>query len=1099
MTDPLWYKDAVVYQLHVKAFCDSDADGTGDLRGLIEKLDYLEGLGVTALWLLPFYPSPLRDDGYDIADYSRVNPTYGTMRDFRELLRQAHRRGLRVITELVLNHTSDQHPWFQRARRTPPGSSHRKFYVWSDSAERYADARVIFQDFEPSNWSWDPVAGAYFWHRFYAHQPDLNFDHPPVHRALLRVMDYWLGMGVDGVRLDAVPYLYEREGTNCENLPETHAFLRKLRAHVDARHPGRMLLAEANQWPEDAAAYFGGGDECHMAFHFPVMPRLYMALQMEDRFPILDILEQTPAIPDSCQWAMFLRNHDELTLEMVTDEERDYMYRAYARDPRARINLGIRRRLAPLLRNSRRRIELMNILLFSLPGTPIVYYGDEIGMGDNHYLGDRDGVRTPMQWSPDRNAGFSRASPQQLYLPPILEPEYHFQTVNVENQERNPSSLLWWMRRVIAMRRRYRAFGRGTLEVVPSDNPRVLSFVRRWGEETVLVVANLSRFSQAVELDLGRWAGCTPVEVFSRNRFPPVGRGPYVLTLTNHAYYWFELAPERRAAEAEGGENLPRLETPGSWHQLLRGEGLENLQVSVLPPFLSRQRWFRSKARSLLAVHVAEAAELPGTEARLLFLQASYAEGAAEIYLLPLAFEPGRPRPGGEPPPGALLATVRCREGEGVLYDAVHAPSFRDWLLQAVAGRRRVPTPGGELAGLPGRDFARLAGARHPHLSSRVLRTEQTNTAVTYDHALFLKLYRAVEEGPSPDVEVARFLGEQAGLAHTPPFAGLLEYRRPGAHPAPLALLQGFVPNEGDAWSWALDRLGHTLERAERRGGPAPPPPEWHGPRGAGTSLAEEELLDGHFPELVELLGIRTAQMHRALASAAEDPAFRPEPFSTLYQRSVYQSMRSLVRRVFGLLEKKRGSLPEPVASLAEDVLGAEPRLLAQLAGITGRKLSGMKIRIHGDYHLGQALFTGKDFAVIDFEGEPARPPGERRLKRSALRDVAGMIRSFHYAGRAGLERYRGTRPGESSGLEPWVRWWQGYAAGRFLRSYLEEARGAPFLPADPGELGPLLRAFLLDKAVYELGYELNNRPAWAEIPLRGILETLEEAGTNHP
>lgn len=670
----------------------------------------------------------------------------------------------------------------------------------------------------------------------------------------------------------------------------------------------------------------------------------------------------------------------------------------------------------------------------------------------------------------------------------------------MENQERNPSSLLLWMRRVIAMRRRYRAFGRGTLEVVPSDNPKVLSFVRRWGEETVLVVVNLSRFSQAVELDLSRWTGCTPVEVFSRNRFPSVRGEAYVLTLTNHAYYWFELTPERRATAAEGGANLPRLETAGSWHQLLRGEDLESLEVSVLPQFLSRQRWFRSKARSLRAVQVADAAELPGTEARLLFLQATYAEGAAETYLLPLAFEPGRAGVGGEPPPGALLATVHCREGEGVLYDAVHAPAFRDWLLQAVAGRRRLPTPGGEVAGLPGRDFARLAGARHPHLSSRVLRAEQTNTAVTYENSLFLKLYRAVEEGPSPDAEVARFLAEQAGFAHTPPFAGLLEYRRPGAEPAPLALLQGFVANEGDAWSWAVDRLGHTLDRVRTEGASCLAlPPELPGPLEPARSAEVEELLGGHFLGMVELLGTRTAQMHRALASDTESPAFRPEPFSTLYQRSVYQSMRSLVRRVFELLGRKRSTLLEPAASLAKEVLGAETRVLGELARITGRKLSGAKIRIHGDYHLGQVLFTGKDFAVIDFEGEPARPPGERRLKRSALRDVAGMIRSFQYAGRAALDRHREIRQGEAPGLEPWVRCWYRYVSGRFLESYLGEASGAPFLPSDPDEVGLLLRTFLLDKAVYELGYELNNRPGWVEIPLRGILEALEEAGTNNP
>src|SRR6201993_3822767 len=542
--DPLWYKDAIIYELHVKTFCDSDGDGMGDFRGLMEKLDYLQELGVTALWLLPFYPSPLRDDGYDVADYYDVNPTYGTLDDFRAFLGAAHERNLRVIAELVINHTSDQNPWFQKSRRAVAAGTaaandpsynedlaYRDFYVWSDTAEKYKDARIIFKDFETSNWAWDPLAKAYYWHRFYSHQPDLNFDNPAVHEAVKKVCDFWLSMGVDGLRLDAIPYLYEREDTNCENLPETHKFLHELRAHVDAKFPNRMLLSEANQWPEDAAAYFGNADEAHMSFHFPLMPRMFMALQMEDRFPIVDIMEQTPALPEGCQWALFLRNHDELTLEMVTDEERDFMYRAYAPHPRARINLGIRRRLAPLLGNNRRRIELMNGLLFSLPGTPIIYYGDEIGMGDNIYLGDRNGVRTPMQWSADRNAGFSRANPQRLYLPVIIDPEYHYEAVNVEAQQNNTHSLLWWMKRLIALRKQFKAFGRGTLEFLFPENRRVLAFVRAYEEERVLVVANLSRFAQCVELDLAKFQGMTPLEIFGKADFPPITERPYFLSL----------------------------------------------------------------------------------------------------------------------------------------------------------------------------------------------------------------------------------------------------------------------------------------------------------------------------------------------------------------------------------------------------------------------------------------------------------------------------------------------------------------------------------------------------------------------------------------
>jgi len=584
--DPLWYRDAIIYQMHVKTFFDSDDDGMGDFKGLTQKLDYLQNLGVTVIWLLPFYPSPLKDDGYDISDYTNIHPSYGTLRNFKSFLREAHRRGLRVITELVINHTSDQHPWFQQARRAKPGSSRRDFYVWSDTTEKYKEARIIFQDFESSNWSWDPVAGAYFWHRFYSHQPDLNYDNPQVHKAVFRALDFWLGMGVDGLRLDAVPYLYQREGTNCENLPETHAFLRKLRAHVDGTYKNRMLLGEANQWPEDVVAYFGNSNECHMNFHFPLMPRLFMALRMEDRFPIVDILEQTPAIGDDCQWAVFLRNHDELTLEMVTDEERDYMYRVYAHDPQMRLNLGIRRRLSPLLGNHRKRIELMNALLFSVLGTPIIYYGDEIGMGDNIFLGDRNGVRTPMQWSADRNAGFSKANPHRLYLPVIIDPEYHFEVINVEAEENNRHSLLWWMKRLIGLRKRFKAFSRGDLEFLHPDNAKILAFTRSYQDECILVVCNLSRYVQYVELDLSAYREAVPIELFGRTEFPVVGEGPYFLSMGPHSFYWFimhrQAAIEIETDSAGGQEQLPLLEVRGSWGQIFRGKAANRLET-LLP------------------------------------------------------------------------------------------------------------------------------------------------------------------------------------------------------------------------------------------------------------------------------------------------------------------------------------------------------------------------------------------------------------------------------------------------------------------------------------------------------------------------------------
>ena len=551
--DSLWYKDAIVYQLHIKSYRDSNADGYGDFRGLIERLPYIQQLGANTIWLLPFYPSPLKDDGYDIAAYEEINPTYGTIDDCHAFLDAAHSRNIRVITELVINHTSDQHPWFQRARRAPKGSPERNWYVWSDDPNKYADTRIIFTDTEKSNWTWDPEAQQFYWHRFFSHQPDLNFDNPEVLEAITNIMRFWLRLGVDGLRLDAIPYLIEREGTNCENLPETHDVLRKLRAALDSEFANRIFLAEANQWPSDVRPYFGNSDECHMAFHFPVMPRMYMAIRKEDRTPIIDIMRQTPEIPPDCQWAIFLRNHDELTLEMVTNEERDYMYREYARDPRMRINVGIRRRLSPLMESGRRQIELMNALLMSMPGTPIIYYGDELGMGDNIYLGDRNGVRTPMQWSADRNAGFSEADTAALYAPLIVDPPYGYHTVNVAAQERVPTSLLRWMRRLIGVRQEYQAFGRGTWEPVDAANRRVLVFLRCYRDEKILCVNNLSRFAQFVELDLRDFTGLVPLELWSKNAFPRIGELPYLLTLGPHNFLWFRLLNGDQAKEIQRG------------------------------------------------------------------------------------------------------------------------------------------------------------------------------------------------------------------------------------------------------------------------------------------------------------------------------------------------------------------------------------------------------------------------------------------------------------------------------------------------------------------------------------------------------------------
>src|SRR5207248_3108114 len=769
--------------------------------GLITRLDSIAELGVTAIWLLPFYPSPGRDDGYDIADYDTVNPAYGTLGDVRRLVREAHKRGLRVVTELVCNHTSDQHPWFQRARRARKGTVARDFYVWSDTTDRYRDARIIFKDFERSNWTWDEVAQQYYWHRFYAHQPDLNYENPRVEQEILKVVDHWLGMGIDGLRLDAIPYLYEREGTNCENLPESHQFLKRLRAHVDRKFPGRMLLAEANQWPDDAVTYFGQGDECHMAFHFPLMPRLFMAVHLEDRFPIIDIMAQTPSIPENAQWAMFLRNHDELTLEMVTDEERDYMWRVYSSDTVARINLGIRRRLAPLLHNNRRRIELMNALLFSLPGTPVVYYGDEIGMGDNIYLGDRNGVRTPMQWSPDRNAGFSRVNRQRLFLPVIVDPEYHYEAVNVEAQRANPYSLLNWTRRLIALRKQYRAFGRGSFELVRSENRKLLAFIRSLGNERILVVANLSRFTQGAELDLSAFSSQTPVELWGRTEFPAVRDQPYFVTLGPHAFYWFALEAKGAVQVAPDGARpelrLPTVGVQESWEELIAARH-RGRQERMLPAFLRERRWFGGKARRMKSAHVGEAVPIPwqAAQALLCLVDVEYVEGEQETYALPLAYSADQDGSLETRSPESLLARVEGPDGLGLVYDALADPGFCQLLLQIIARRRKLKGEQGLLLGAQTREFRTLYSLGD-HLDVTASRVEQSNSSVIFGERLILKVFRRVEAGINPELEIGRFLTERTTFRQIAPVAGSLEYRPLRGEASTLAVLTAYVPNQG--------------------------------------------------------------------------------------------------------------------------------------------------------------------------------------------------------------------------------------------------------------------------------------------------------------
>ena len=1094
--DPLWYKDALVYELHVRAFYDSDADGGGDFRGLIEKLPYLQDLGINALWLLPFYPSPLRDDGYDIADYTNVNPMYGSLGDAAQLIKEAHRRGIRVINELVCNHTSDQHPWFQRARRAKPGTSMRDFYVWSETNQKYQDARIIFKDTETSNWTWDHVANAYYWHRFFSHQPDLNFDNPKVHEAMFKVLDFWMEMGIDGVRLDAVPYLYEREGTNGENLSETHGFLKELRKHVDQGFRNRMLLAEANQWPEDAVAYFGNGDECHMSFHFPLMPRLFMSIRMEDRFPIVDILAQTPSIPDSAQWALFLRNHDELTLEMVTDEERDYMYRAYTQDRLARLNLGIRRRLAPLLGSDRRRIELMNGLLFSLPGTPVIYYGDEIGMGDNIFLGDRNGVRTPMQWSADRNAGFSRANRQRLYLPVITDPEYHYETVNVEAQQGNPHSIYSWTKRLIALRKRHRAFGRGTLELLRPENRKVLAYVRRYESEQILCIANLSRFLQAVELDLSQWKGLVPVELFSSNEMPVIGDNPYFLTLGPHAFYWFAMQPRSAPTIQSDGATtaaiLPEVRTAGGWETALIGGAKERLE-NVLLGYIPQRRWFGGKARKVKSATISDVMSVPGAEgySYLTSVAIAYADGDPDVYILPIAYASAAEAPHIlERWPHSAIAWVRNQgeESRGLLYDALGPPNFAEALLGAIARRRRAPGGAGTLVGSTTRAFARLRGPETVRLEAQLSVAEQSNNSVIFGERLMLKVFRRLEEGVNPELEVGRFLTEKTGFSQVAPLAGSLEYRRAKGEPVTIAILQAYVPNQGDARQYTLNTLAHFFTAPELVGA-APPVLPRSLPEASRLELPEIATKTmGGYLDSARLLGRRTAELHAALSSDPTDPAFAPERISPGDQRSIYQSLSGLSLRATDLLRSQLNKLPADAREEGRKVLELESRIAYILKSFLARRLSTTRIRVHGDYHLGQVLYTGHDFVIIDFEGEPTRSLYERRLKRLAMRDVAGMLRSFSYASQAAL-RSSQAPPEAVASLQAWARFWVDAVSAAFLKSYLSTAGAASWVPQTPEDLELQLTTMLLEKALYELRYELNLRPDWVRIPLRGILD----------
>jgi maltose alpha-D-glucosyltransferase / alpha-amylase len=1050
--DPLWYKDAVIYQLHVKSFFDSTNDGIGDFAGLMEKLDYVADLGVNVVWLLPFYPSPRRDDGYDIAEYRGISPDYGTMEDARRFIEEAHRRGLRVITELVINHTSDQHPWFQAARRAPLGSPERDFYVWSDNDEAYAGTRIIFCDTEKSNWTWDEEAQAYFWHRFYSHQPDLNFDNPKVLEEVLSVMHFWLDAGVDGLRLDAIPYLIEREGTSNENLPETHQVLKKIRADLDAHYPDRMLLAEANMWPEDTQQYFGADDECHMAFHFPLMPRMYMAVAQEDRFPITDIMRQTPDIPVDCQWAIFLRNHDELTLEMVTDAERDYLWNTYASDRRARINLGIRRRLAPLMERDRRRIELMHALLLSMPGTPVLYYGDEIGMGDNIHLGDRDGVRTPMQWSPDRNGGFSRADPAALTLPPIMDPLYGYQAVNVEAQERDSHSLLNWLKRMLAVRKDFRAFGRGTQRFLRPANRKILAYLREFDSETVLCVANLARTAQAVELDLGEFAGRTPVELTGRTAFPPVGQLPYLLTLPPYGFSWFLLSDEAKAPD--WSSTAPP--TEAEQHTFVLRQGLVDvaqpanrrvLEQEVLPAYIPHRRWFGAKDEVLQSVRLLSAVPMPNVKELLLAEVEVATDKSRAVYTLPLGIS-WEGEPSGPFAPNLAMARVRRGRHVGLLTDGFAVPAFAKAVVEGLRSGASIETENGTISWNASEEL--IAGEG---LEPEWIAAEQSNSTMILGRRAVVKLLRRIQPGIHPEAEMTRYLREH-GFPHVPPFFGETIRVDEEGVPHTLLLAQGFVYNQGDGWQWTLEMLSRLAAETGRR----------------ATDFENYE-------SFARTLGQRLGQMHALLAKPTDDEAFKPERMSGEEAEALRARVRGEVEGALDHLSRASWK-DEEESAMAEALLGRRDALLGRVDALAGEAEGALRTRIHGDLHLGQVLVTGSDVTIIDFEGEPSRPLEERRAKDVPLRDVAGVVRSFDYAAAVAERNMPAVADTTQERAVCVFDEFRDCAVAAFLDGYAEVAGHAS---------GALLDLFLLEKAAYEVRYEAANRPDWLSVPLAGL------------
>jgi maltose alpha-D-glucosyltransferase/alpha-amylase len=1078
LKNPTWYKDAVIYQVHVKSYYDANDDGVGDFVGLIEKLDYIASLGVNAIWLLPFYPSPMRDDGYDIAEYRAIHPAYGTMADARRFISEAHKRGLRVITEMVINHTSDQHAWFQKSRRAKKGSKARDFYVWSDTNQKYEGTRIIFSDTESSNWTWDPVAGQYFWHRFYSNQPDLNFDNPEVLKEVLSIMHYWFDIGVDGLRLDAIPYLVEREGTANENLPETHAVIKAIRADLEAHYPDRMLLAEANLWPEDIQQYFGNGDECHMAFHFPLMPRMYMAIAQEDRFPIIDILRQMPEIPANCQWAIFLRNHDELTLEMVTDQERDYLWNHYAADKRARINLGIRRRLAPLVERDRRRIELLNSLLLSMPGTPTLYYGDEIGMGDNIFLGDRHGVRTPMQWTDDRNGGFSRADPASLIAPAIMDPLYGFQSINVEAQAHDTHSLLNWTRRMLAVRKQQKAFGRGTLKLLAPANRRILAYLREYtgddgATEIILCVANVSRAAQAGELDLSGYAGKIPVEMIGGTSFPVITKLNYLLTLPPYGFYWFLLSDESQmpswyVAPAERTPELTTVIIKNSVEDLLEIPARTILETQSLPAFLTKSPWTGHLGEPIDTVkllrvdHIGEASEL------LIFSEVEVeVRGVTEHYFLPMGFV--QDHLAGTASQQLAVARLRRKRTAGFLTDAFTLPEFNRKVVNFIRDQSVLPIADGELQfiTLPGaanysKDLDQKTADEKNVEDINLVAINEIYGSVVIDGKWVLKPARRLVSGVHPDIEMNTYLSER-GFSNILPLLG--EVRRVSSGDTfTLMILQGNVNNQGDAWQWTQN----TLERALRDR------------LTAGTSS-----MDMQFPALEELqsfarmIGQRLGEMHVLLAKPAKNTNFGSRETSTAETTRWVKSIKDRLQNVLEIL--RDNPTKEAVALLAN-----AKHLANAIKTLSAQVNKEVRIRIHGNFSLAQVLVSRGDAYFINFEDGLSKRTSDSDLRQNPLKDLADMLCSFDDAGAVAIRSALAVTSGsEADQIRTITATYKGQVHSAFRDSYYAAASQSPALAKRKGD-DATLTLYCLDNRLGEILKCLHHQDS-LEVVMQGL------------